>query len=187
MSAARSGLGDIELARAAAGFCERLLEHLVDRTPSTIAGYMAYGGELNPGPALRLLHDRGWTIVLPVIGPAFGLTFSPWIPDETTLVVNRHGIEEPDSDAIAADTIDVVLVPGLAFDVDGGRIGHGAGYYDRFLAGFNERRQPVERVGAAHDLQLVDVVPIEPWDVPMDVVVTPSRIIFVPQPPIIQP
>jgi 5-formyltetrahydrofolate cyclo-ligase len=69
-------------------------------------------------------------------------------------------------------TIEVVLVLGLGFDRRGYRLGHGRGYFDRFLAG---RRFPA--IGLAYDEQLVDELPVEPHDVPMRLVVTPTRVV----------
>lgn len=64
-------------------------------------------------------------------------------------------------------TLDVALVAGLAFDHDGFRLGYGAGYFDRFLAG-----RPFPKVGLAYERQIVETLPVEAHDVPMDVVVT---------------
>jgi 5,10-methenyltetrahydrofolate synthetase len=88
------------------------------------------------------------------------------------LVPGVFGIREPVPSACepaALGTVDFVLVPGVAFDARGGRIGHGAGYYDRLLAGAG----PGARlVAAAFEVQIVDAVPMEPHDRRLDLVVT---------------
>lgn len=178
LSAARSRLDEAAHAKAATGLADQLLMHLGNRPPATVAGYVAMRGELDPQPALRALHDRGWQIVLPVIGPDVTLAFVAWVPGATRFVRNRFGIDEPEGSPIDPVTIDVVVTPGVAFDVDGGRLGHGAGFYDRFFARLAEQRHRPERIGAAHDIQVVDAVPLAEWDVPMDAVATPTRIIF---------
>ena len=86
-----------------------------------------------------------------------------------------RGLWEPDSERarpIAVGEIDVVLVPGIAFDRRGHRIGFGAGYYDRFLT-----RIEVPKVGLAYSLQIVEQVPFSPRDVPVDWIVTEAETI----------
>ena len=187
LSAARSELEDSALEAAADGFASRLVAHLDDRPIGTVAGYMAMRGELDPAPALRALHARTWRIVLPVIGPDITLTFAPWIPDRTDFIRNRFGIDEPDGPAVDPTQIDVVVTPGVAFDTVGGRLGHGAGFYDRFFARLDQAAHRPHRIGAAHELQVVDHVPTQPWDVPMDAVITPARIIFTSPSPMDEP
>lgn len=83
-----------------------------------------------------------------------------------------YGIREPATHLPSAGSeFDLILVPGLAFDPGGGRLGRGKGFYDRFLAG---ARGP--RAGVCFDDQIVDQVPVEPHDLRMDFVVTPSAI-----------
>jgi 5-formyltetrahydrofolate cyclo-ligase len=84
------------------------------------------------------------------------------------------GLQEPDGEAISKEAIDLVIVPGLVFDVSGRRIGYGAGYYDLYLKDY---RGAI--VGAAYDEQIVDLIPSDPWDVPMHWIVTQTRILDV--------
>ena len=91
------------------------------------------------------------------------------------LVEGSRGLWEPDPDRarpIADPTLDLVVVPGLAFDRHGGRIGFGAGLYDRFLTGLD-----AATVGLAFSLQIVERLPVEPHDVPVDWVVTEGETI----------
>ena len=92
------------------------------------------------------------------------------------LIAGRHGIREPAADvsAVPPGEIDLVLVPGLAFDEAGRRLGRGAGYYDRFLAPLS-----VATVGVAFELQLVPEVPAGSGDVPVGAIVTERRFIRV--------
>jgi len=87
-----------------------------------------------------------------------------------------HGIPEPRDhcSAIAAETIEWVLVPGVAFDADGRRLGYGGGYYDRLLPLL---RAQVPRVAGAFEGQLVDAVPAAPHDVGVDCIVTERRLL----------
>ncbi len=82
------------------------------------------------------------------------------------------GVYEPScGERIDEDSIDVVFVPGLAFDKDGFRIGFGKGFYDRFL-----RKVTAFKIGIAFDFQIFDRIPRDEWDVPVDIVVTPHHI-----------
>lgn len=89
------------------------------------------------------------------------------------LVPGEYGIPAPGDDCpvLAEEEIDVILVPGTAFDRDGGRIGQGGGYYDRFLP-----RTDALRVGVCHDFALLDRVPAQAHDQKMDLIVTPSGV-----------
>ncbi|UDY37895.1 5-formyltetrahydrofolate cyclo-ligase [Dermatobacter hominis] len=140
----------------------------------------ALPGELDLGAAAEDLRRRGWTTWLPVVDPdppagAPSMAFREWRPEDT-LVVGAFRIEEPPADGrpdVAAEALDVVVVPCLAVDLDGTRVGFGAGYYDRALA--DRRRRPLVVV-AAFDAQVEPaLLPRRPWDVPGDVVVTDRR------------
>lgn len=91
-------------------------------------------------------------------------------------VAGEHGIPAPDPAEPAADPhdFDVVLVPGACFSPTGDRLGWGAGYYDRFLADVGDSSL---LCGIANDFQIVEHLPIEPHDVPVDMIITPTRVI----------
>jgi len=88
------------------------------------------------------------------------------------IISGKFGIREPVETclAIPPDELDLVLVPGVAFGLDGHRLGRGKGYYDRLLQNFSGTK-----IGVAFDEQIVDVVPSEPNDVRMDLILTPTR------------
>lgn len=95
--------------------------------------------------------------------------------DESRLELGSFHIEEPTGDDLAnADEIELVVVPGVAFDRKGRRLGRGKGYYDRFL---NESK--ATKVGVGYEFQLVDEVPSEPHDISMDIILTPTSTIIV--------
>ena len=132
----------------------------------TIAAFSVLPGEpdaLDPWPG-----DK--RIALPrVVGDE--LIFH-WATDRAELLPGKFGIPEPCAEASpAGNEFDLILVPGLAFDLRGGRLGRGKGYYDRFLAGVRGLR-----AGVCFDDQIVESVPIDPHDLRMDFVVTPSLI-----------
>ncbi len=84
----------------------------------------------------------------------------------------NFGILEPEGREFPLEKIDVVFVPAVAFDKNGHRIGYGKGYYDRFLSNFKGIK-----VGVAYDFQIVDKFPTEPHDVPVDYIITPTKIL----------
>ncbi|HWB19598.1 MAG TPA: 5-formyltetrahydrofolate cyclo-ligase [Phycisphaerales bacterium] len=97
--------------------------------------------------------------------------------DNKTLHTDAHGLRQPTvGTPIPVDMIDLVIVPGLAFDLNGTRLGRGAGYYDRFLA---RLRPSALRVGIAFDQQITDPLPVAPHDQRMNLIITDKRIITV--------
>ncbi len=144
-----------------------------------VAGYWAVQGEiplhalLSPAPA--------FVYCLPCLAPEHHLRFAPWRFGDA-LVQNRYGIPEPDlapASQLMPQDIDVVLVPLLAFDRRGTRLGAGGGYYDRsfaFLYGVERPARPL-LIGVAHAFQQVDELHAEAWDVPLDLVVTDTEVI----------
>ncbi len=102
------------------------------------------------------------------IEPSMIIDFDNLIPSE------KYGILEPiDVMKIAYKNIDLILVPGIAFDKEGNRIGYGFGYYDKFLA----RVPKAIKIGLCFDLQIVDKIPKEEHDVPVDIIITEKRVI----------
>jgi 5-formyltetrahydrofolate cyclo-ligase len=139
------------------------------RAARRIALYWPADGE----PDLRDLAARAWArgkrLYLPVVGHAGAMQFAPW-SQHGRLHRNRYGIPEPVGrrrTGVAA--LDLVIVPLVAFDERCNRLGMGGGYYDRALQ--RRRRRPA-LAGAAFELQRVGALPRQPWDVPLDLVVT---------------
>jgi 5-formyltetrahydrofolate cyclo-ligase len=139
------------------------------RAARAIALYWPADGE----PDLRALAPTAWTrgkrIYLPVVGHGGRMRFARW-DEHGRLRRNRYGIPEPVARRTRpASRLDLVIVPLVAFDARCHRLGMGGGYYDRALQ--RRRRRPL-LIGAAFALQEVAAVPQQPWDVPLDLVVT---------------
>jgi 5-formyltetrahydrofolate cyclo-ligase len=140
-----------------------------------VSGFMPLKSEINPLPLLRKLAGQGARLALPVIvGRGHPLIMRAWAFG-APLVAGVWGIREPGPEAPAVDP-DIVLVPLLAFDRAGYRIGYGAGYYDRTLAGLRARK-PITAVGLAYALQEVVKVPATPRDARLDLVLTEREVI----------
>lgn len=145
------------------------------KTGVVVAGYVSIHAELDPGPALEALREKGAEIALPVTGePGEPLVFRTWQAGEG-LEMGRFGTFEPNAAAPQVDP-DVVLVPLLAFDGQGNRLGFGGGYYDRTLSALRSAKNIVA-YGVAFEAQEVAQVPTNALDARLDGVFTPSRFV----------
>jgi len=136
----------------------------------------AFPEEIATGPLLAETLERGKDLVCPRVDRAEGRLRLFQIDDPARdLEPGTRGIPEPRRDCleVAPEAIDWVLVPGLAFNAQGYRLGRGAGHYDRLLPTL---RPDARRWALIHDCQWVEDLPVEPHDVPLDGVVSPGRI-----------
>ncbi len=148
-----------------------------------VALYLPNDGEIDPTLLAPWLEQRGVRLYLPVLKPLARnrLWFVHYHPG-TPMVRNRFGIPEPDTRhgahrarRLPAWALDLILLPLVGFDAAGNRMGMGGGFYDRTL-GFTRRPGPRPRlVGLAHECQRVVALPVEPWDVPLDVIASDAR------------
>ncbi|WP_188259468.1 5-formyltetrahydrofolate cyclo-ligase [Azospirillum tabaci] len=177
--ARRDSLSDDRMrAFAADALRDRFLEELVRPgliPDGPVAGYWPLGSELDVRPLLLHLRTGGRSIALPVSGPrGQALTFRDWDPAQP-LAAGRYGIQEPDADRPEVVPA-VLLVPMLAFDRSGHRLGYGAGYYDRTLDALRAARSPSDgpilAVGMAFAAQEMDAVPCGAHDERLDWILT---------------
>lgn len=148
----------------------------------TLFGFHPLQTEPDLLPVLRAAAAEGRTVALPRWRAGDGDYEAARLPAEGPLVSGPFGVPEPPPSApvIPFEQLDLVLVPGLAFDPSGRRLGRGKGYYDRLLA----RAVRARRWGVAFDLQILPRVPAEPHDLNVDVLITPERwIVAVPDGP----
>jgi 5-formyltetrahydrofolate cyclo-ligase len=140
-----------------------------------ILAYCALPNELDPAPAIWRLRKRGVRIAYPRI-EAPGVLGMHFVDHEMELVPGPFGLAQPSEHAprVAHDLIDAVIVPGVAFDEQGTRLGYGGGYYDRLLP---MMRPECMRIGIGFDGQVLAHIPAEDHDECVDVIVTPARII----------
>lgn len=138
-----------------------------------VAVFAAVGSELDAGAAIRGLRARGVELCYPRV-VAHRLEFH-LVGSEDQLAPGAFAIPEPAAAApvVPARSIDAFVMPGLAFDAGGARIGWGRGFYDRSLAAAPDRL----RIGYCYDCQLFDSVPREPSDLPMHIIVTESGVL----------
>jgi 5-formyltetrahydrofolate cyclo-ligase len=139
-----------------------------------IGGYHALRAELDPLPLLTDLHAHGFCIALPCVREGDGLTYREWMPG-SALKRGKFGVAEPDATQPAIHP-SILFVPLVAFDRKGNRLGYGAGYYDASLRDM-KARQRVLAIGVAFDEQEFPNIPREPQDEPLDMILTPTRVI----------
>ncbi len=142
------------------------------RNAKNIAFYVPVHGEVNLIP-LFLKHRSKKKFFLPKSTDGRTLRFHA-VNKLSELELGKYNIPEPASSKriIGKNRIDLVLVPGLAFDRKCRRLGYGKGYYDNFLA-----HTPCLKIGIAYDFQLIKNIPAEKNDVPMDLIITEKQII----------
>lgn len=158
--------------------CLNLKNYLESLKSNIIAGYVPARGEADILPCLAELSAKGVTVSLPVIVARDApLIFRRWQPGDA-LAANRYGMREPQHSAPEA-VPDVVVVPLLAFDRFGHRLGYGGGYYDRTLAALRACEAQIHAVGAAFSLQEAARLPSAAHDARLDAVVTEQEIIRV--------
>jgi 5-formyltetrahydrofolate cyclo-ligase len=173
MRAWRTGLTANEMAAAAEALAGRGLGFLPPLPADAIVGGFApLPDELRIWPLLRRLAQSGARLALPAVqGKGLPLVFRAWAPGDA-MDSGVWGISEPKPDKPAVDP-DIVLVPLLAFDRRGWRLGYGGSFYDRTLLGLRTRKSIVA-VGLGYDGQEVDSVPRLDYDQRLDWVLTPS-------------
>lgn len=144
------------------------------KAPRCVAAYAAIRREADPSGIVAALRTRGIETAFPRIHDTEGLRLHVCGPE--SLVPGTWDIPEPPADAPLATEVDAIVVPGLAFDPRGYRVGYGKGYYDRLLSKWPD----AFTIGIAFDFQLVSETPNMPHDVPVRYVVTDKRTLVVP-------
>jgi 5-formyltetrahydrofolate cyclo-ligase len=144
-----------------------------------IAVYLSHDNEMGLGPLIQELWVQDKKVYLPVLHPdrQNELCFIPYT-QSTLLKPNKYGILEPEyiaSQIIELSSLDAVLMPLIAFDRQGHRLGTGGGYYDRTFSSAKTAKAPL-LIGCAYQFQFYDMLPAEAHDVPMDSVVTEQQI-----------
>jgi len=178
---ARRALSATQRRHAAEQAARRLARLPRFRNARRIAAYIASDGELDPMPLVERAWSLGKQVYLPVLLPVGGrrLWFAPWEPDDL-LLRNRYGIPEPAHapwTRISPHILDLVLTPLVGFDAQGHRLGMGGGYYDRTFAFLRSHRcwRHPHLIGLAHECQRVEALTPNPWDVPLEGVVTETN------------
>ena len=173
MRAEMRGLTRAQREKSALELCARLIEQPAWLNARSILLFSPLSDEPDVRPIMEVALVSKTTTALPRFNKGTGGYEAAVIEDvERDLTGGRFGILEPASVCKVADLkrLDLVLVPGLAFDWHGRRLGRGRGFYDRLLAQVSG-----QICGVAFDQQMVTAIPVEPHDVPLNCILTPSH------------
>lgn len=179
----RKNLSNNQQIIAAQSLKMNFIQHLKSENTTNskhIAIYLSNDGELDTSLLIKELWNLNHAVYLPIIHPFNGanLLFQRY-EKNSPMRANRYGILEPKlncSQICPLPALDYLLMPLVAFDKQGNRLGMGGGFCDRTLARLHEQNwQKPQLIGLAHECQLVDALPIESWDVPLKTIITPDK------------
>ena len=173
MVARRAALGEERRRAAAARLRAAFLDERPFALPAVVTAFWPIGEEIDVRPLMQALVEAGCRLALPVVqGKRQPLAFRAWAPGDD-LEAGVFGTFHPFSHREALEP-DALLVPLVACDGEGWRLGYGGGFYDRTLAALRARRR-VTAVGVGYDEQVVDAVPHGPDDQRLDWLLTDRR------------
>ena len=192
MRAVRQAMDIREIDEKSEIICGRILSSEEYKNADIILAYMSAGGEVDLQVLIDAASSVGKSLFIPKVISKEEMRFYKYTGYFTK---GSFGIKEPvntsqemlfDINKASAENKRIlVLVPGVAFDVSGNRMGYGGGYYDRFLMDIDDSLYSVSRgetlvtkVGGGYDYQIVDEIPVEKYDVRMDMIVSEARIII---------
>ena len=183
--AKRCALSPHQQEESAKQFANHFAKTPMFRKSERIAFYVANDGELDPSHLMATAWATGKSCYLPVLTPTHekSLLFAPYESD-TPMTYNQFGIPEPAISVrhrIKARYLDLIIMPLVAFDKQGNRLGMGGGYYDRTLSFLNVRAKWIKPrlVGIGHSFQEVPSIESESWDVPLSYLATEQNLIKV--------
>jgi len=173
----RDSLSPQKITSKSQKIADTLLQIVETNQFSVIMLYLNMGSEVRTIPLMYRLLEMGKTVLAPIMEPASRELY-PYriINHEVDLILSKYGMLQPNPQrcqAFAPEKIDIVTVPGIAFDAKGYRIGYGSGYYDRFL----QKCPKALWLGLAFEAQLIPDAFPEKWDIPVHQIVTEKRII----------
>ena len=154
--------------------CRHLMEIIRDK--ETVMVFTSKEKEVNTRPLIMALFRNGNPVVVPIIVKEDVSLRLSYLRDFSALVPSTFGVPEPIGSEIPAlaEDIDTIILPMLGFDRAGGRIGYGAGYYDRFLS----KNPGLRKVGIAFACQEVGSIPVDENDIRVDAVLTEDGIVY---------
>lgn len=173
--ARRAALSPAEREAAAQTLVDQIPNLALPDTPCLISGFWPIRDEIDVRPLMSALAAAGHRLALPVIGANRHLSFRQW-SSGTPLVPAGFGTSEPGPDCPACDPA-ILLVPLVAFDREGARLGYGKGHYDGAIRRLADDG-PVRTIGVAFATQEIDVVPMEPHDRCLDAVLTEAGLLL---------
>ena len=173
--AQRSAIPPDEQEQAALAARDNFIKSVYLPKGASISAYMPIKSEMSPLPLFDVLMARGYMTLMPRVIPNHTiLEFRTW-DRRTPMIRSIYGIEEPDPAHSAVHIPDVFIVPLLAFDNSGNRLGYGAGYYDQTF-GQLRGKVPFKAIGIGYEAQLHERVPHEGHDHRLDMCITDKNV-----------
>jgi 5-formyltetrahydrofolate cyclo-ligase len=156
----------------------RICRHLMKiiREKETVMVFTSKEKEVNTKPLIMALFGKGNPVVVPIIVKEDCSLRLSYLKDFSALVPSTFGVPEPVGSEIPvnAEDISTIILPMLGFDRMGGRIGYGAGYYDRFLS----KNTGLRKIGIAYGCQEAENIPVDENDIRMDMIITEDGIVY---------
>ncbi len=184
MRQARKALTLDEQLAASHSLLENLLPLADFNKAQNIALYLASDGEIDPQQVIEYCWQQGKNVYLPVLDPDnYNHLLFVHYTTQTPMCLNKYQISEPATpyqQTLPAEQLDLVLLPLVAFDSSGSRMGMGGGYYDRSFAFKQETSHSADTpklIGLAHALQQVEVLNVESWDIPLAAIATDEKVL----------
>lgn len=174
----RNSMKNEEVTLKSEKIIETLLKLPIIKTSNNIMIYMSFNNEVDTFRLLKELKKQKKKVIAPLCNMN-NKTITPYEVNDLDkdFVKSKYGFLEPNKEKlnkVNISDIEVIIVPGVAFDVKGNRIGFGAGFYDRFL---NNKKNDTVTISLAYDYQIVDLIPNDKFDIPIDFIITEKRII----------
>lgn len=186
MTSLRDGIPEQVRATRSVSACKHIIHWLEENSVASLMSYVAFRSELHTGTLLEWAWQAGVQVIVPKCYPSDRSMTLHRLEGWDGLLSGAYGIMEPDPARCPAlpesYTPELIIVPGLAFDKQGGRLGYGGGYYDRFAAHQEQlRRQNSSRMkttwlGTGYAAQVVEDVPMQSHDQRMDALLTENGI-----------
>ena len=177
MQEQRNRLSEEEILDRSSKIKDQLNSLLTNNSYKNYMSYVSVRSEVRTIEIIKQLLKNKKNVSVPVCVPKTTELIASQIFHMNELVPSHFGLLEPKSDLIRPiepETIEIVFVPGLAFDRKGNRLGYGKGYYDGFL----KRVSPnTLKIGLAYSFQVIEKVPVDSADVPLDIIITENEII----------
>lgn len=143
-----------------------------------IGCYLPMQNEVDLSSFIQQVWQMKKQSCLPVLNSLNEMDFYIYTP-ATELIKNKYGIDEPNRlthQKINPEHLDLLLIPLVAFDAQGNRLGQGAGFYDRYLAHYQKTEKKPTTIGIGYELQKIDHLPIDKWDIPLDFIVSEKHV-----------
>ncbi|AEE97348.1 5-formyltetrahydrofolate cyclo-ligase [Mahella australiensis] len=173
----RSRLTPLEAAQKSEAICRAVVATRTFVSARFIMAYIDARNEVQTECIIRQAWAEGKRLAVPVCIPQTHTLLVSELTSFEELRDGFYGIKEPMEEYMrpaSPEQLDIIIVPAVAYDRRGYRIGYGGGYYDRFLSSLDK---DIVTIGIAFDIQIVGEVPVQPFDIPVDMVITESGII----------